>query len=307
MPDAPTPLICILGPTASGKTRLAARVAATVGGEVISADSRQVYRHMDVGTGKDLEEFVVDDRDVPYHLIDIVDPGYEYNVYEFKRDCVATIREIRGRDRLPVLCGGTGLYLSAILQDYQLLSAPPDPARRAALETISTERLIAELRSHGPLHNTSDILDRKRLIRAIEIAEADPAARAPSIALDSHVFGLRWNRGELRKRITQRLMQRLERGLLEEVGVLLDRGLTHDQLIFYGLEYRYVTEHVRGDITREQMFDSLNVAIHRFAKRQDTWFRRMERQGVEIHWLDGRAGPDVNAATIARLARASRC
>ena len=298
MTETPIPLICILGPTASGKTRLAAHVAAAAGGEVISADSRQVYRHMDVGTGKDLEEYRVAGHNIRIHLIDIVDAGYEYNVYEFKRDSVAAIREIRSRERLPVLCGGTGLYLSAVLQDYQLLSAPPDPARRAVLEASSTERLIAELRAHGPLHNTSDVQDRKRLIRAIEIAEADPAARAPSIALDARVFGLRWDRRELRERITQRLAQRLDHGLLDEVRALLDCGLTHDQLIFYGLEYRYVTEYLRGDITRERMFDALNAAIHQFAKRQDTWFRRMERQDIEIHWLDGRTDPEVNAKTV---------
>jgi len=295
MAETPIPLICILGPTATGKTRLAAHVAATASGEVISADSRQVYRRMDVGTGKDLEDYVVDGRTVRTHLVDIVDPGYEYNVYEFKRDCVAAIREIHSRGRLPVLCGGTGLYLSAVLQDYQLLAAPPDPTRRAELQATSTEQLITELRSHGPLHNTSDVRDRERLIRAIEIAEADPSARAPSIALDSRVFGLRWERRDLRRRITQRLAYRLEHGLLDEVRALLDRGLTHDQIIFYGLEYRYVTEHLRGDITRRQMFDALSAAIHQFAKRQDTWFRRMERQGVDIHWLDGRDFPEVNA------------
>jgi tRNA dimethylallyltransferase len=288
MSEPPIPLTCVLGPTASGKTRLAARLAATANGELISADSRQVYRRMDIGTGKDLEDYVIDGRAVRTHLIDIVDPGYEYNLYEFKRDCVAAIREIHSRGRLPVLCGGTGLYLSAILLDYQLLSAPPCPARRVELEATPTERLIAELQSHGPLHNTSDIQDRKRLIRAVEIAEADPASRAPSIALDARVFGLRWERAELRERITQRLTDRLDHGLLDEVRGLLDRGLTHDQLIFYGLEYRYVTEHLRGDITRAQMFDALTAAIHQYAKRQDTWFRRMERQGIHIHWLDGR-------------------
>jgi tRNA dimethylallyltransferase len=295
MADTPIPLVCILGATATGKTRLAARLAASTGGEVIGADSRQVYRHMDIGTGKDREDYVVDGRTISAHLIDIVDPGYEYNVYQFKRDCVASIREIHSRARLPILCGGTGLYLSAILQDYQFLSAPPDPARRAELQETPTEQLLTELRAHGPLHNTSDALDRQRLIRAIEIAEADPSARAPSIALNSLVLGLRWERRDLRRRITQRLAYRLEHGLLDEVRALLDRGLTHDQLIFYGLEYRYVTEHLRGDITRTQMFDALKAAIHQFAKRQDTWFRRMERQGIRIHWLDGKDSPQVHA------------
>ena len=302
MAESPIPLICILGPTAAGKTRLAAHVAAAANGEVVSADSRQVYRHMNIGTGKDLEDYTVHGLTVRSHLIDIVDPGYEYNLYEFKRDCIAAIREIHSRGRLPVLCGGTGLYLSAVLQNYQLLSVPPDPTRRAELETIPTEQLIAELRSHGPLHNTSDVQERKRLIRAIEIAEADPSARAPSIALDSRVFGLRLERRDLRERITQRLAYRLDHGLLEEVRALLDRGLTHDQLIFHGLEYRYVTEHLRGDISREQMFAALGAAIHQFAKRQDTWFRRMERKGVEIRWLDGRDSPEANAEKALGLA-----
>ena len=262
MAESPIPLICILGPTAAGKTRLAAHVAAAANGEVVSADSRQVYRHMNIGTGKDLEDYTVHGLTVRSHLIDIVDPGYEYNLYEFKRDCIAAIREIHSRGRLPVLCGGTGLYLSAVLQNYQLLSVPPDPTRRAELETIPTEQLIAELRSYGPLHNTSDVQERKRLIRAIEIAEADPSARAPSIALDSRVFGLRLERRDLRERITQRLAYRLDHGLLEEVRALLDRGLTHDQLIFYGLEYRYVIEHLRGDISHEQMVAALDTAIH---------------------------------------------
>jgi len=302
VPESAVPLVCILGPTAAGKTRVAAHVAALAGGDVISADSRQVYRHMDVGTGKDLADYVVGDRTVRTHLIDIVDPGYEYNVYEFKRDCVGAIREIHSGDRLPVLCGGTGLYLSAILQDYQLLSAPPDPVRRAALESEPTERLIAELRTHGPLHNTTDVQDRNRLIRAIEIAEADPASRAPSVALDSRIFGLRWGRSELRERITRRLTERLEQGLLDEVQALLDRGLTHEQLVFYGLEYRYVTEHLRGDLTYRRMFEALEGAIHQFAKRQDTWFRRMQRQGVEIDWLDGREPAEGNAQRIVSLA-----
>ncbi len=302
MAESPIPLVCILGPTAAGKTRLAAHVAAAANGEVVSADSRQIYRHMNIGTGKDLEDYTVHGLTVRSHLIDIVDPGYEYNLYEFKRDCIAAIREIHSRGRLPVLCGGTGLYLSAVLQNYQLLSVPPDPTRRAELETIPTEQLIAELRSYGPLHNTSDVQERKRLIRAIEIAEADPSARVPSIALDSRVFGLRWERRDLRERITQRLAYRLDHGLLEEVRALLDRGLTHDQLIFYGLEYRYVTEHLRGDISREQMFAALGAAIHQFAKRQDTWFRRMERKGVEIRWLDGRDSPEANAEKALGLA-----
>ena len=295
MPEKPTPLICILGPTAAGKTRLAVQIAASGGGEVISADSRQVYRHMDIGTGKDKDDYNLNGTTIPSHLIDIVDPGYEYNLYEFKRDCVGAIRDVSERGRLPVLCGGTGMYLSAILEDYQLLSAPPDPARRARLQNLPDDELQKMLRSHGPLHNTSDLMDRKRLIRAIEVAEADPASRAPSMTLAARIFGLRWDRLMLRRRITRRLRERLDNGLIEEVQGLLAMGLTPDQLIFYGLEYRHITRYLRHELTRDEMFASLNAAIHQFAKRQDTWFRRMERKGLRIHWLDGQNPPQVNA------------
>jgi tRNA dimethylallyltransferase len=296
--ETPIRLVCLLGPTATGKTRVAALVASMTGGEVVSADSRQVYRRMDLGTGKDLDDYRVDDTTVRTHLIDIVDPGYEYNLFEFKCDAVAAIGAIHDRGALPILCGGTGLYLSAVLQDYPLLAAPPDPVRHAELETTPSARLIEELESHGPLHNKTDVLDRKRLIRAIEIAEADPSQLAPSLPLDAQVFGLRWERAALRERITQRLRERLEAGLVDEVRGLLAQGLTHEQLIFYGLEYRFVTEHLRGDTTADRMFDRLNAAIHQFAKRQETWFRRMERQGVAIRWLDGRESAEANARRI---------
>lgn len=295
MDEKPTPLICILGATAAGKTRLAVRIAANGGGEVISADSRQVYRHMDIGTGKDKEDYNLNGTTIPAHLIDIVEPGYEYNLYEFKRDCVQVIRDVSRRGRLPVLCGGTGMYLSAILEDYQLVSAPPDPKRRARLQKMPDHDLQTMLRSHGPLHNTSDLLDRRRLIRAIEVAEADPASRAPSIRLDARIFGLRWERTVLRHRITRRLRERLDNGLIEEVQSLLAMGLSHDQLIFYGLEYREISRYLRHELTWDEMFACLNAAIHQFAKRQETWFRRMERKGLRIEWLDGQNPPQVNA------------
>ncbi len=298
MSEKPIPLICILGPTASGKTRLAASVAGLVDGEVVSADSRQVYRHMDLGTGKDLGEYLVSGRRIPVHLVDIVDPGYEYNLFEFKRDGVAAIQDIHSRNRFPILCGGTGLYLNALLQDYQLLAVPPNPNRQAELKEKSTEELVAELKTHGPLHNQTDILNRKRLIRAIEIAEAPPASVSPSISLNSCVYGLRWDRSVLRARITKRLQERLESGMIEEVQRLLERGLTPEQLIFYGLEYRFITEYLRGDYSQKEMFLQLNTAIHHFAKRQDTWFRKMEREGVAIHWLDGQESPETNAKII---------
>jgi tRNA dimethylallyltransferase len=296
MSESPIRAACILGATATGKTRLAARLAAGANGEVISIDSRQVYRGMDLGTGKDLEEYEVGGRAIPFHLIDIADPGDEYHLFQFKCDCVTAIREIHHRQHLPVLCGGSGLYLSAILEDYQLLSAPPDPVRRAEWEATSTESLVERLRSHGALHNTTDTLDRKRLIRALEVSEADPSSRAPSVKLNTVIFGIRIERPKLRQRITRRLEERLEQGMLDEPRALLAAGLKPEQLTFYGLEYRFLTQHLQGEQSWQEMFDGLNAAIHQFAKRQETWFRRMERQGVEIEWLDGLQSPEANVA-----------
>lgn len=244
MTETPITLVSILGPTAAGKTRLAACLAAELPGEVISADSRQVYRHLDLGTGKDLADYQVDGKSIPYHLIDIVDPGYEYNVYEFKRDCVAAIRDIHSRKAVPVLCGGTGLYLSAILQDYELRSAPPDAHRRAELESMSTDQLMVELQSRVPQHNSTDTCDRERMIRAIEIAEAGPDAHVPAVPIDARIFGMKWDREVLRERIALRLTERLDQGMIEEVRALLARGYTPGQLKTYGLEYRHVTEYV---------------------------------------------------------------
>jgi tRNA dimethylallyltransferase len=291
-------LVCILGPTAAGKTRLAACLAAGIPGEVISVDSRQVYRHLNLGTGKDLADYVVDGQAVPYHLIDIVDPDHEYNVYEYKRDCVAAIREIHSRERMPVLCGGTGMYLSAILQDYELRSAPPDARRRAELASMSPDRLMVELLSRVPQHNSTDTCDQQRMIRAIEVAEASPEAHVPSVPIDARIYGVQWDREVLRGRITKRLTERLDQGLIEEIRSLLDRGLTPKQLKTYGLEYRHVTEYVCDEISRERMFEVLNRAIQKFAKRQRTWFRRMQRQGVSIEWLDGSLPPEENARQI---------
>ena len=282
--------ICILGPTAAGKTTLAAHVAARLNGEVLSVDSRQIYRGMDLGTGKDLDDYDVDGHQIAYHLIDIVDPGYEYNLFEFKCAAVDALRDILARDKLPILCGGTGLYLSALIQDYALTSAPPNIERQRQLEQMTTDQLVKRLESFGPLHNRSDSSDRKRLVRAIEIAESDASSRAPSSELDVTVFGLRWSRTTLRDRISRRLRQRLDEGLIEEVKRLLESGLTAEQLIFYGLEYRYVTEHLLGKTSASEMFGLLERAIHQFAKRQETWFRRMEKQGIEIQWLDATTG-----------------
>lgn len=283
-------LLCILGPTASGKTRLAVAAAGKFGGEIISADSRQVYRGMDIGTGKDLEEYRVGDVPVAAHLIDIVEPGTEFNVFEFQKRFLQAYEEIRSRGRLPILCGGSGLYLESVLRGYRLIQTPTNEGLRREAESTSTEELIARLEKARPLHNTTDTTSRERLIRAIEIAEYEEehAGVAPEFPrIRSKVYGIHWERDELRRRITERLKKRLEAGMVEEVQALLDAGLTADQLKFYGLEYKFVTSYVQGECTRNDMYQRLNSAIHRFAKKQMNFFRKMERDGIEIIWLKG--------------------
>lgn len=290
--------IVILGPTASGKTRLGMGVAREVGGEIISADSRQVYRGMDIGTGKDLDEY----GETPYHLIDILNPGDEFNVFLFQRLCFAAMDEIRGRGRVPVIVGGTGLYLDAVLRGYRMVEAPEDPGLRAELAGLSPEELASRLLALNPrLHNTTDLLDRERLARAIEIAEYE-RNHEPEPLPEFHpmVFGVRWERSMLRRRITARLRARLDAGLIDEVERLHREGVSYETLDFYGLEYRFVARHLQGELTRNDLFQKLNSAIHDFAKRQETWFRRMERQGVGIHWLDGAGEPLEEALRVLR-------
>jgi tRNA dimethylallyltransferase len=283
------PLITILGPTASGKTTLAAKVASALGGEIISADSRQVYRGMDIGTGKDYGDYFVEGISVPYHLIDICDPGHEYSLYEFRQDFYTAWKEITGRKRLPVLCGGTGLYIESVLKDYRLDPAGKDPELEKFLERKTTGELTEMLKSLRPLHNTTDTLDRGRLIRAIGIArqQKNREEAADSPFLHDPVFGIRFERETLKQRITDRLKKRLETGMIGEVKGLLEKGVTPDQLKFYGLEYRYITKHIEGELSYDEMFRLLNIAIHQYSKRQMTWFRRMERSGVRIHWIQG--------------------
>ncbi|HZL09499.1 MAG TPA: tRNA (adenosine(37)-N6)-dimethylallyltransferase MiaA [Prolixibacteraceae bacterium] len=284
-------LITILGPTASGKTSVAARIASVLSGEVISADSRQVYRGMDLGTGKDYGDYVVEGKAVPYHLIDIVDAGYEYNVYEYQKDFLRVFAEISERDKLPVMCGGSGMYLDAILKNYKLIQVPLNEALREKLADKSLDELTEILKSYkNYLHNQTDIENSKRAIRAIEIEEyylTHPEIDTGMPDIRSLVVGVKFDRLSRRKRITSRLKQRLNDGMLDEVQRLLDSGLTPEQLTYYGLEYKYMTLHLTGQLSYQEMFEGLNIAIHQFAKRQMTWFRRMEKQGVEIHWLDG--------------------
>ena len=290
--DSPCNLLVILGPTASGKTRLAVAAAQQLNGEIISADSRQVFRRMDLGTGKDLAEY----GEVAYHLIDIMEPGEEFSVFGFQRLFSAAFADIRGRGRLPILAGGTGLYLDAVLRGYRLTEVPENPSLRAELSTLTIEELRERLLGLNPdHHNSSDLLDRDRLSRAIEIASHTPAPGeeepAPLPELHPLVFGIRFEREVLRRRITERLRARLDGGLLDEVSRLLAEGVPAERLEAYGLEYRLVSRHLRRELNRNDMFQKLNAAIHDFAKRQDTWFRRMEKHGVEIIWLDGSGDP----------------
>lgn len=283
-------LIVITGPTATGKTSTAAHLARAINGEVISADSRQVYRGMDIGTGKDLDDFLVDGYLVPYHLVDIVDPGYEYNVFEFLQDFTRAFEHVVRRHRQPILCGGTGLYIEAALRGYQMQKVPQNPALRQRLDRLTMAELINMLGELRPLHNTTDISQRSRLIRAIEIEthqQQNPASTPPLPPFHYMIFGIHLEREEIRRRITQRLSTRLSSGMVEEIHRLLQKGLKPEQLTFYGLEYRYLTQYATGEISYQEMFTKLNTAIHQFAKRQMTWFRRMERQGFSIHWIDG--------------------
>lgn len=283
-------MITILGPTATGKTDLAARVAFEMNGEVISADSRQVYRGMDIGTGKDLTSFTIEGQKMQYHLIDIAEPGTEYNIYKYQQDFFAVYRDIVERGRLPVLCGGSGMYLESVLRGYRLQAIDKDGSLRRSLEKKTDAALEMMLRSLKTLHNKTDLEDRERMIRAIEIAlsPVEGNAASPFPEIENTLFGIRYPRGLQKSRITERLKARLKEGLVDETEALLRKGIAPERLIRYGLEYRWVTKYVTGEITYDAMFNALNTAIHQFSKRQMTWFRRMERQGFTILWLDGR-------------------
>lgn len=280
-------MLTILGPTASGKTRLAVALAEKCGGEIISADSRQVFRGMDIGSGKDLHEYGL----VPYHLIDILDAGGEFSVFEFQRKFLDAVADITARKTVPILCGGSGMYLDAALRGYHLIEVPANDTLRRELALKSDAELVEELwRLKPTLHNSTDLLNRERTIRAIEIASGEMkknAATVPQPSVHSLVIGIHWEREALRQRITSRLSARLENGLIEEVTSLLEGGITWERLDYYGLEYRYVGSYLRGDIQRDELFQRLSSAIHNFAKKQGNWFRRMERHGVAINWIDG--------------------
>jgi len=284
------PLICIIGPTASGKTHLAVQVANAINGEIISADSRQVYRKMDIGTGKDLNEYNIAGKTIPYHLINIVDAGYQYNVYEYQRDFQVVYADILHRKCVPVLCGGSGMYIESVLDTtYRLEYVPENETFRKETENYTMEELTAKLKSCKSLHNNTDILDRKRLIRALEIAlyyEQNPQNQFDK-PINYQLFYLAFERSVLRERVSLRLKQRLENGMIEEVKSLLDSGLSINELFYYGLEYRFISQYITGKMDYETMVSKLCIAIGQFAKRQQTWFARMRRKGFSMIDIDG--------------------
>ena len=284
-------LIAITGPTASGKTPFAAALAAGLDSEIISADSRQIYRGMDLGTGKDIADYTVNGKQIPYHLIDIAEPGYKYNVFEYQRDFLQAYESIKQKGCLPVVCGGTGLYLESVLKGYRLLPVPENPELRTRLANKSLEELTEILKGYKNLHNTTDVDTVKRAIRAIEIEEYYVHTSVDERSfpqLNSLIIGVDIDRELRREKITRRLRQRLDEGMVDEVRRLLEQGIPADDLIYYGLEYKYLTLYVTGKLTYEEMFSQLEIAIHQFAKRQMTWFRGMERRGFTIHWIDAR-------------------
>ncbi len=283
-------LITILGTTATGKTKLAASLAAIIGGEVISADSRQVYRGMDIGSGKDITEFNVNGIEIPYHLIDIVDPGYEYNVYEYQNDFFKAYKQIIKNNNIAIIAGGTGMYIESVLKGYRMAKVNTNEALRLQLHKKTDKELQEILFERRVPHNTTDLNDRERAYRAIEIEEyykKHPELLIDVPKIESINYGIRYDRQEIRNRITDRLDQRLNEGMIDEVDNLINSGLEPNKLKFYGLEYKFVTQYVMKEIEYGEMFSGLNTAIHQFAKRQETWWRRMEKNGTKIIWING--------------------
>jgi tRNA dimethylallyltransferase len=291
-------MLVILGPTASGKTRLAVSLAEQMSGEIISADSRQVFRGMDIGSGKDLNEY----GRIPYHLIDILDAGDEFSVFEFQRRFLFSFADITNRGAFPILCGGSGMYLDAVLRGYNMIEVPRNELLRAELASKSDSKLVEELLRIRPCqHNSTDLFDRERTVRAIEIAQMELKGCEREVSfpdINRCVIGIRWEREVLRRRITERLKDRIENGMIEEVERLHADGVAWERLDYYGLEYRFVGAHLRGEINRNDMFERLNSAIHNFAKRQRNWYRRMEQHGIVINWIDGAADQLVQVREI---------
>lgn len=302
-------MITILGPTASGKTSVAAALALRTGGEIISADSRQVYRRMDIGTGKDLADYTIGDVHIPYHLIDIAEPGTKYNLFQYQQDFHTAYNDIRSRGKLPILCGGTGLYIEAVLGGYSLSPVPQNQKLRESLEGKSLDQLTQMLvqlkqKNGSNMHNRTDVDTAQRAIRAIEIETYNlehPTPERQMPPVDSLVIGINIDRELRREKITRRLKARLEEGMCDEICSLIDGGVNPDDLIYYGLEYKFVTEYVVGKTSYEEMFRQLEIAIHQFAKRQMTWFRGMERRGYTIHWIDAAQSMDEKVEAIMSL------
>ncbi|HUX96761.1 MAG TPA: tRNA (adenosine(37)-N6)-dimethylallyltransferase MiaA [Bacteroidales bacterium] len=297
-------LVIVTGPTASGKTSLAVSLAHSLKGEIVSADSRQVYRGMDIGTGKDYNDYIIDGKTIPYHLIDIADPGYKYNVFEYQRDFFKVYKLLKERNVFPVVCGGSGMYADSIITGYKMVEVPPDTGLRRRLEKKSMEELTGILSAMKNLHNTTDIDNKKRVIRAIEIEHYNKNRKAhisdiPRI--NSLVIGVNLHRDLRRRNITRRLHQRLEAGLVEEVKRLISSGVHADMLIYYGLEYKYITHYLMGKLSYDKMVTDLEIAIHQFAKRQMTWFRGMEKKGTKIHWIDGELQMDEKVGMVINL------
>ena len=282
-------LITVLGPTASGKTTFAAALAARLNTEIISADSRQIYRSMDIGTGKDLADYTVNGKTIPYHLIDICDPGYKYNVFEYQHDFFRAYETIRKKGKLPILCGGTGMYIEAVLKGYRLLDVPQNPGLRESLKDKSLPELEQILAGYKVLHNKTDVDTAQRAIRAIEIEEYYEN-EAPDVneydPINSLIIGIDIDRELRREKISRRLRVRLDEGMVNEVRKIIDSGVKPEDLIYYGLEYKYLTLYIIGKLSYEDMISQLEISIHQFAKRQMTWFRGMERRGSTIHWID---------------------
>ncbi|MBR8537311.1 tRNA (adenosine(37)-N6)-dimethylallyltransferase MiaA [Carboxylicivirga sediminis] len=287
--NSPYNLIVVLGPTASGKTTFAAHLAKYLDGEIISADSRQLYRGMDLGTGKDIEDYTIDGYTIPHHLIDIVDAGYKYNVFEYQADFFKAFEQVQANKHWPIMCGGTGMYIESVLKKYKLINVPVNQELRDSLQGKNLQELSGILSTYKSLHNQTDTDTVKRAIRAIEIEEyykENPEIEVELPDVNPLIIGVNIDREARRRKITSRLKKRLDEGMIDEVKQLLDSGVEPEDLIYYGLEYKYLTMHVMGQLSYKQMFDKLNVAIHQFAKRQMTWFRGMERKGANIHWID---------------------
>lgn len=297
-------LITIIGPTASGKTAFAAALASRLDTEIISGDSRQVYRSMDIGTGKDLADYVVDGKQIPYHLIDICNPGDKYNVFEYQHDFHKAFEEIRKKGKLPILCGGTGMYIESVLRGFKLLDVPQNPALRESLKGKSLAELEQILASYKVLHNKTDVDSAQRAIRAIEIEEfykteaPDKREYAP---INSLIIGVDIDRDLRREKISKRLRARLDEGMVDEVRAILATGVKPEDLIYYGLEYKFLTLYIIGQLTYDEMVSQLEIAIHQFAKRQMTWFRGMERRGLHIHWLDATLPTDEKINNVLAL------